>query len=64
MNQELKDEIITTIQENKDQFQLNNFIVAYFHGYIYNEQGNYLIGGEKVAQFINDFIKLYTNENI
>lgn len=59
MNKELKDAIIKTVQENKDQFQLHNAITEAYHGYIYNNTGGYAIGGEEVAQFINDFINLY-----
>ena len=62
MNQELKDAIIKTVQENKDEFQLYNAITEAYQGYIYNNTGGYVIGGEKVAQFINDFIKIYINE--
>lgn len=61
MNKELKDAIIKAVQENKDEFQLTNFINACFREYIYDDRGEYLIGGEKVAQFINDFIKIYIN---
>ena len=61
MEKELKDEIIKKVQENSDVFGLNNFIVESFREYIYNKEGNYLIGGEKVATFISDFIKLYEN---
>lgn len=61
MNNELKDAIIKTVQENTNEFQLTNFIVGNFREYIYNKDGEYLIGGEQVAQFINNFIKLYEN---
>ncbi len=64
MNQELKDAIIKAVQENVDEFQLTNWITVQFSEYIYHNNGEYLIGGEKVVQFINDFINLYTNENI
>ena len=64
MNKELKDAIIKTVQENVGEFQLHNTIIEKFRSYIYDSNGDYLISGEKVAQFINEFIKLYTNENI
>lgn len=59
MEKELKDAIIKKVQENRDNFQLVNFIVDSFKEYIYNKDGNYLIGGEKVSKFIDDFIKIY-----
>ena len=61
MDQELKDAIIKAVQENKDEFQLTNWITGQFSEYIYNNDGKYIIGGEKVVQFINDFIKIYIN---
>jgi len=61
MEKELKDLIIKKVQENINQFQLENFIIDSFTEYIYNKKGDYLIGGEKVAKFISDFIKLYEN---
>jgi len=61
MNQELKDAIIKQVQENYDEFQLTNSLGGIFREYIYNRDGEYLIGGEQVAKFINDFIKLYEN---
>jgi len=61
MNKELKDAIIKQVQENYDEFQLTNSIGGIFREYIYNRDGEYLIGGEQVAKFINDFIKLYEN---
>ena len=61
MDQELKDAIIKAVQENKDEFQLTNWITGQFSEYVYNNDGEYLIGGEKVVQFINDFIKIYIN---
>jgi hypothetical protein len=64
MDQELKDAIIKNIQIHKNDFQLVNNTKDCFSQYIYDAHGEYLIGGEKVAQFINEFIKLYTNENI
>jgi len=60
METELKNAIIKEVQQNADQFQLNNYITSLFREYIYNNDGEYLIGGEEVAQFINDFINLYT----
>lgn len=61
MQKELKDAIIKEVQEHSNEFQLVNFIVESFKEYIYTNDGNYLIGGEKVAQFINEFINIYIN---
>ena len=60
MNKQLKWEIIKFIFNNEKEFQLHNATTKEFKGYIYNSQGNYLIGGEDVAKFINDAIKLLT----
>jgi len=59
MNQELKDAIIKTVQQHHDEFQLHNAIIEAYQGYIYTNTGSYAIGGQEVAQFISDFIKLY-----
>lgn len=60
MKKELKDAIIKAVQDNIDQFQNINYITDKFRAYIYDENGNYLIGGEEVAVFIQEFIKLYS----
>lgn len=62
MNKELKDAIIKAVQESVGEFQLHNTIIEKFRSYIYDSNGDYLISGEKVAQFINNFIELYTND--
>lgn len=62
MQTQLKDAIIKHVQEHQGDFQLVNNTIYNFYNYIYDKRGNYLIGGEKVAQFISEFIKLYTNE--
>ena len=59
MNQELKNAIIKKVQEHKDEFNLVNYITGEFRDYVYNKDGNYLIGGEQVAEFISQFIELY-----
>lgn len=62
MNNELKDSIIKKVQENINEFQLHNYIVGQFSEYIFTKDGQeYLIGGEQVLKFINEFIKLYEN---
>ncbi len=59
MPNQLKDRIITYIQENSTEFQIINNTKQVFQNYIYDTQGEYLIGGKEVAQFITDFIDLY-----
>ena len=61
MNKQLKQEIINFIFENEKVFQLQSITIGNFKQYIYNSQGNYLIGGEDVAEFIGKAVKLLTN---
>lgn len=58
MKTELKKAIINFIFENINEFQINNVTVNEFRPYIYTDNGEYLIGGEEVATFINEAIKL------
>lgn len=61
MNKQLKQEIINFIFENEKVFQLQSITIGNFKEYIYNSQGNYLIGGKGVAEFIGKAVKLLTN---
>jgi hypothetical protein len=61
MNKELKIQIINFIIENEKEFQLTNATVNRFRSYIYLPDGNYLIGGMEVADFINRAIDLIKN---
>ena len=61
MQTELKNAIIKQVQDNANDFQLVNNTTDHFKAYIYDSKGNYLIGGEKVANFISEFITLYKN---
>ena len=61
MNKQLKQEIINFIFENEKVFQLQSITIGNFKEYIYNSQGNYLIGGKDVAEFIGKAVKLLTN---
>jgi hypothetical protein len=54
----LKHAILTYILDNHEEFQLVNSTILNFSDYIYNDEGNYLIGGEEVATFIRDACKL------
>jgi len=58
MNKELKKAIVNFIFDNEKEFQINNATTEKFRPYIYDAEGNYLIGGEIVSNFINDAIKL------
>jgi hypothetical protein len=62
INLKLKQAIINYIFifDNVKDFQLHNLTSTAFKAYIYDEEGNYLIGGEEVANFIRDAITLIT----
>lgn len=61
MDTQLKKVIIESIFENENEFQIVNYIKENFRAYIYDSKGGYLIGGEKVAEFINKAIDLIIN---
>lgn len=58
MKKELKKAIIDFIFEKEKEFQLHNATIEKFRPYIYDSNGNYLIGGEDVSNFISKAIKL------
>jgi hypothetical protein len=58
MNKELKKAIILWMLDNQNEFQLVNATTKKFRPYIYDSEGEYLIGGEKVSNFITGFDKL------
>ena len=60
MRKELKQAIINFIFENEKEFQITNRTIEAFRAYIYDGNGNYLIGGKEVSEFIEDAIKLIT----
>ena len=53
MRLELKKEIIDWLIENKCRWQRVNACVKAFSQYIYDEDGEYIIGGEEVNVFIH-----------
>lgn len=61
MHTELKKAIINSIFDEISNFQLVNSIVDKYRAYIYDAKGEYLIGGKEVYQFIEDAIKVMTN---
>ena len=58
MNTELKKAIVNYIFDNSNEFQIINATVKEFKLYIYNNEGNFLIGGKEVSEFISEAIKL------
>ena len=54
MNKELKKEIIKWLLENENEWQRLIACTKEFRNYIYNDEGNYLIGGEEVSNFIEE----------
>jgi hypothetical protein len=61
MKKELKAAIIAYILDNLSNFQLDNDVTGKFRAYIYDHEGEYLIGGEDVRCFIKSAIKLLTD---
>ena len=58
MYKELKEEIIKWLLDNEFEWQRVNACHEYFRPYIYNSEGNYLIGGKIVSSFIEKADKL------
>lgn len=58
MYKELKKAIILWLLDHENEWQRVNACHKEFRPYIYNADGNYLIGGEEVANFISQADKL------
>jgi hypothetical protein len=58
MKKELKQAIVNFIFEHDKEFQINNATTQKFRPYIYDADGEYLIGGKEVSEFITEVIKL------
>lgn len=58
MQYELKKAIIEYIFDTRNDFQLHNNTIDKFRLYIYDDKGEYLIGGARVAEFIREAIDL------
>lgn len=58
MKKELKQAICNFIFDNENEFQIINATVENFRNYIYDDKGEFLIGGENVLIFIRAAIKL------
>ena len=62
MNIELKKLIINYIIDNINEFQLCNSSITKFRPYIFDEEGDCLIGGDDVYEFIVASIELLTTK--
>jgi hypothetical protein len=58
MPTELKKAIVDYIIDNLTEFSLHNSTTNKFRAYIFDSEGEYLIGGERVSEFIDKSIKL------
>lgn len=58
MYKELKAAILKWLLENENEWHRVNACTEAFREYIYNKDGNYLIGGKIVAEFIKAADKL------
>ena len=62
MNKELKKVIINWLLDNENKWQRVNTCTENFRNYIYDDSGNYIIGGEVVSDFIRSADKLLYSE--
>ena len=58
MCKELKAAIFQWLLDNENRWQRVNACTEAFREYIYSQNGNYLIGGKVVAEFITNANKL------
>ena len=58
MKKELKREILKWLLDNENRWQRVIECHEAFRPYIYNNDGNYLIGGEEVSNFIEEVDRL------
>lgn len=63
MNHTLQKAIIEYIFDNLQYFSLHNQVTKEFTAYVYDKDGEYLIGGAQVAGFITKAIKLIQGVN-
>lgn len=64
IHKELKRAILTWLLDNENEWQRINACTAHFRPYIFDGAGDYLIGGEIVAEFIKQAEKLIYCKNI
>ena len=60
MHNDLKKAIANYVFDNTNEFQLHNHTTQEFRAYIYDDKGEYLIGGKDVARFIEQMVELAT----
>ena len=53
MNHELQKQIIIWMCDNRSTWQIVNSCHKHFYQYIYDDSGDYIIGGKQVSDFIN-----------
>lgn len=58
MYKELKQKILQWLLDHENEWQRTNSCREQFRPYIYDAEGNYLIGGEVVSDFITEADKL------
>lgn len=58
MQYSLMKRIFNYVVDNRNDFQVLNAAVSEFRAYIFDDQGEYLIGGEQVHTFIQDSLTL------
>ena len=58
IHKELKAEILKWLLEHENIFNRVNACIEEFKPYIYKADGNYLIGGQAVSEFITEADKL------
>ena len=60
MNKELKQAIVNYMFDNQNVFGLLNATSDKFKAYMFDDKGEWLIGGEQVSEFIRQAEKLVT----
>lgn len=63
MPKELKKAIFKWLYDNENAWQRVNACHTEFYNYIFDTTGNYLIGGETVANFVSETDKLIYGQN-
>lgn len=62
MKKELRKAIVEFIFDNENSYQLTKKTIDNFRLYIYDNKGEYLIGGEDVLNFIKDAVNVLINQ--
>ena len=64
MNKELKKVILLWLLEHENEWQRVNSCIEEYKSYIYDTNGNRLIGGEAVTDFIKEAYKLIYRKEV